>query len=214
VTQYDDVLPMLRAAYDAKVEERDAHAVEPWKDTERAGFLALLRAEGRRTLVDIGAGPGVHAAFFRDGGLDVSCVDLSPAMVERCRERGLAAYNQDVLHLEMPARFDAAFAMNSLLHTPPADLPNALRRVHDVLAPGGVFYLGQYGGVAFDGPWLDDSYDPPRYFSRLTDVALRRAANELFTVDEFRTVDVGAPADFGHFQALVLRRGDGACLTP
>jgi SAM-dependent methyltransferase len=204
---YDDVLPGLRAAYDAKVEERDAHPVEPWKDAERARFLALLRSEHRRTLVDIGAGTGVHGAYFHDAGLDVTCVDLSPAMVDRCRERGLTAYNQDVLRLALPARVDAAFAMNSLLHTPPADLPHALQRVRDALVRGGVFYLGQYGGVAFDGPWLGDSYDPPRYFSRLTDDDLRETAAAVFTVDDFRTVDIGAPADFGHFQALLLRAG-------
>jgi SAM-dependent methyltransferase len=202
---YDAVLPDLRTAYDAKVEARDAHATEPWKAGERDRFLELLRAEGRRTLVDIGAGPGTHGAFFRDAGLDVTCVDLSPAMVARCRERGLTAYNQDVLHLDLPARYDAAFAMNCLLHTPPADLPRALERVKGALEPGGVFYLGQYGGVAFEGPWLDDSYDPPRYFSRLTDADLRTVVSEVFTVDDFRAVDVGAPADLGHFQAFVLR---------
>jgi SAM-dependent methyltransferase len=202
---YDEVLPSLRTAYDAKVEERDAHEVEPWKEAERAGFLARLRDEGRRTMVDIGAGTGVHAAYFRDGGLDVTCVDLSPAMVERCRERGLPAFDQDVLHLDLPTRFDAAFAMNSLLHTPPAALPRALERVRGVLGPDGAFYLGQYGGVAFEGTWLDDGYDPPRYFSRLTDADLLEAAGNVFRVEELRTVDIGAPADFGHFQALLLR---------
>ena len=206
MSRYDDVLPGLRAAYDAKVAERDAREVEPWKHAERVRFLDLLRDEDRRTLLDIGAGTGVHAAFFQESGLGVTCVDLSQAMVERCRQRGLTAHNQDVLHLDLPLQFDAAFAMNSLLHTPPADLSRALERVRAALVPGGIFYLGQYGGVAFDGPWLGDTYDPPRYFSRLTDAALRAAASKVFTVEEFRTIDVGAPADFGHFQALLLRR--------
>lgn len=203
---YDDVLPSLRTAYDAKVEERDSHAVEPWKEEERARFLTLLRDEDRRSLVDIGAGPGVHGAYFRDAGLHVTCVDLSPAMVARCRDRGMAAYNQDVLHLDLPTRFEAAFAMNSLLHTPPADLGRALERIRAVLVPGAAFYLGQYGGVAFEGTWLDDGYDPPRYFSRLPDAELTRAAADVFEVEEFRAVDLGAPSDFGHFQALLLRR--------
>src|SRR5262245_50180042 len=75
---YEGVLPGLRTAYDAKVAERDAHVVEPWKDAERARLLELLRAEQRTTLVDIGAGTGVHGAYFRDAGLDVTCVDCSP----------------------------------------------------------------------------------------------------------------------------------------
>jgi SAM-dependent methyltransferase len=202
---YDAVLPGLRTAYDAKVEERDAHAVEPWKEIERARFLARLRDEQRTTLVDIGAGPGTHGAYFRDAGLDVTCVDLSPAMVKRCRERGLTAYNQDVVHLDLPTRFGAAWAMNSLLHTPPGDLRRALEAVKGVLEPGGDFFLGQYGGVEFEGPWLGDGYDPPRYFSRLTDADLTRVVSDVFTVEDFRPVDVGAPADFGHFQAFTLR---------
>jgi hypothetical protein len=127
-------------------------------------------------------------------------------MVARCRERGLIAYNQDVMHLDLPVRFDAAFAMNSLLHTPPGDLPRVLERVKGTIEAGGLFYLGQYGGVAFEGLWLGDSYDPPRYFSRLTDADLLRVVGDVFTVEDFRVVDVGAP-DFGHFQAFVLRAG-------
>jgi SAM-dependent methyltransferase len=204
---YDAVLPGLRTAYDAKVEWRDAHPVEPWKAAERERFLTRLRDEHRTTLVDIGAGTGVHGAYFRDAGLDVTCVDLSPAMVTRCRERGLPAFDQDVVNLDLPTRFDAAFAMNSLLHTPPADLPRALEQVKRTIEPGGLFYLGQYGGVAFEGPWLGDTYDPPRYFSRLTDDDLNGIAGEVFTVEDFRVIDVGAPAAFGHFQAVVLRAG-------
>jgi len=139
---YDDVIVGLRSSYDARVDEREGVAVEPWKDAERARFLGLLRAEGRRTLVDVGAATGLHAEFFAAAGIDVTCVDLSPAMVDRCRAKGFEAYAQDVLHLELPRRFPAAFAMNSLLHVPPADLGCALEQVRGVLEAGALCYLG------------------------------------------------------------------------
>ena len=201
--EYDTVIEGLRSSYDAKVEERDTHEVEPWKKAERARYLALLEAEGRHALVDIGAATGLHAEYFRAAGLDVTCVDLSPAMVQRCRDKGFEAYRQDVLHLDLPRRFDAAFAMNSLLHVPPPDMPGALEGIRGVLEPGALFYLGQYGGVAFEGAAPDDTYEPKRYFSELTDDRLRDLAGEAFTIVEFRAVDVGS--DSGHFQALVLR---------
>jgi SAM-dependent methyltransferase len=206
--EYDEVIEGLRRSYDGKVDERDAHGVEPWKDAERARYLALLAAEQRNTLVDIGAATGIHAEYFRAAGLRVTCVDLSPAMVERCTEKGFPAFRQDVLHLDLPQRFAAAFAMNSLLHIPPGDLRAALEGIRAVLEPGGLFSLGQYGGVAFEGTWLDDFYEPKRYFSRLTDERLCAIAAEVFEIVDFRPVDIGATNDFGHFQALVLRAPD------
>jgi SAM-dependent methyltransferase len=201
--EYEKVIEGLRSSYDAKVEERDTHEVEPWKKAERARYLTLLEAEDRHALVDIGAATGLHAEYFRAAGLDVTCVDLSPAMVQRCRDKGFEAYRQDVLHLDLPRRFDAAFAMNSLLHVPPPDLPGALERIRGILEAGALFYLGQYGGVEFEGAPPEDTYEPKRYFSQLTDDRLHDLVGEVFTFVEFRAVDVAS--DSRHFQALVLR---------
>jgi SAM-dependent methyltransferase len=202
---YDDVIVGLRSSYDARVDERDRVAVEVWKDAERVRFLELLRAEGRLTLLDVGAATGLHAAFFAAAGLHVTCVDLSPAMADRCRAKGFDAYAQDLLHLDLPRRFAAAFAMNSLLHIPPAELRVALERVRGALEPGALFYVGQYGGVEFEGVWERDHYEPKRYFSRLTDGRMRAVAAEVFAVEDFRAVDCGESPEFGHFQALTLR---------
>ena len=67
------------------------------------------------------------------------------------------------------------------------------------------FYLGQYGGIAFEGPYPSDHYEPKRYFSRLTDEDLRAVVSGSFTIVDFHRVEVGADHDFGHFQAFVLR---------
>jgi SAM-dependent methyltransferase len=198
------VTAVLRRSYDARVDERDSVAVEPWKDAERVRFLELLRAEGRNALLDIGAATGVHAEFFAAAGLAVTCIDLSPAMVARCRSKGFDAHVQDVLHLDLPRRFPAAFAMNSLLHIPPAGLPAALEQVRGILEPGALFFLGQYGGVEFEGIWAGDHYEPKRYFSRLTDDRMRAIAAEVFAIEDFRAVDCGADPEFGHFQAATL----------
>ena len=60
-----------------------------------------------------------------------------------------------------------------------------------MLEPGAPFFLGQYGGVAFEGVWERDHYEPKRYFSRLTDDRLREIAAGIFTVVDFRAVDIG-----------------------
>jgi SAM-dependent methyltransferase len=204
---YSQVTTDLARAYGRAVEvrsERDGQEPD-WKIQERAEFLGLLRSEGCSSLIEIGAGTGVSGAFFAAAGLSVLCTDLSEAMVEHCRGRGLEALSRDVINLDVGRAFDAAWTMNCLLHVPPQDLDEAVAAIRDVLKPGGLFYLGQYGGVERTGVDADDSYEPPRYFSLLPDDDLRRMVSRRFEVVWFRTVDIGL-ADGMSFQSVVLRR--------
>ena len=133
----------LILAYDRAVDFRDAARVFEWKIDLRQNFLSVLKDEGRTSLIDIGAGTGVHALFFQSQGIEVSCVDLTPALVERCREKGLSSQVLSVLDLpEINQTFDAAFAMNSLLHIPSKHLPKALSNIAAILPPEGLFYWG------------------------------------------------------------------------
>jgi SAM-dependent methyltransferase len=205
---YDDVLNDLRRAYDAQVAVRDRSPLQSWKEPLREQFLARLQAERRHTLVELGAGPGVHGRYFADSGLDVVCTDLSPAMVEACRAKGLQALTTDFLQLpaRLPWPMDAAFAMNCLLHVPPADLPRVLEAVRAVLRPDGLFFLGQYGGIAFQGVRAQDRYEPKRHFSFLPDAQLHALVEVEFQILEFQVVELPDEEELGfHFQALVLR---------
>jgi SAM-dependent methyltransferase len=131
---YDQVINELRRSCDREVEERDGREVAAWKLGARQQFLALLQRETRQKLLEIGAGTGVHGEFFQKCGLDVICTDLSPAMVKRCRERGLDPCAMGSLDLDLPdGSFDAVSAMNCLLHVPNVDVPRVLSRIRDLL---------------------------------------------------------------------------------
>ena len=52
---YDAVTASLRASYDGKADERESMSPQAWKQTERQEFLALLQAEHRRTLLELGS---------------------------------------------------------------------------------------------------------------------------------------------------------------
>src|SRR5688572_7081429 len=133
---FESVTSDLRLAYDRDAPRRDAAELQPWKIEERRRFLEYLRAEGCRTLLEVGAGPGVHARFFADAGLDVTCTDLSPEHVRLCLEKDLKAQVMDFLSLDFGGeRFDAVMAMNCLLHVPRLDLPRALASISSVLKP-------------------------------------------------------------------------------
>lgn len=51
--------------------------------------MERIRFDGRRSLVELGAGTGHDSLFFKEQGLDVVAIDISPRMVEHCRAKGL-----------------------------------------------------------------------------------------------------------------------------
>jgi len=202
-----EITKILRLAYDNSAGRRDSAKIEIWKAAERDYFLSMLQQEGAKTLLEIGAGPGHTGRYFQDNGLDVICIDLSPAMVALCREKGLTAYAMDVLALDFPpASFDAVFTLNSLLHIPKRHLPRALDNIHAVLKPDGLFYLGVYGGYDSEEIWEDDPLEPKRFFSFHTDEHLQQAVSDAFAILSFKRIPFREPDAPIHFQSLVLRR--------
>jgi SAM-dependent methyltransferase len=207
--RYDEVLDPLRAAYDGGADWRDGLGKEGWKLAERQTFRDRL-APGAR-LLEIGPGTGQDSLYFQQEGFGVVAADLSAAMVERCRAKGIEAHVMDFLHLDFPAgSFDAVFAMNCLLHVPNHDLPAVLAAVRAILRPGGLLFVGVYGAQDGDesteGPLDDDRHVPPRFFSWRTDEQLLGfAADARFDVVEFHPVDTGRGY---RFQSLTLRRPD------
>ncbi|MEU8005567.1 class I SAM-dependent methyltransferase [Catellatospora sp. NPDC049111] len=201
--RYGDVLADLRQAYNGGAAERDTHDKEPWKVAERAAFADRLHAEQRRTLLELGAGTGQDSRHFMDAGLEVVAVDLSPEMVARCRAKGVDARVADFLDLGLPdASVDAVYALNCLLHVPDTDLPAVLDNIRRVLVPGGLFFLGVWGGLHHEGVLVADRHEPQRFFAWRTDDALLAFARTSFEVEDFHTVAVGEYT----FQSLTLRR--------
>jgi SAM-dependent methyltransferase len=201
--RYSEVVDRLRESYDARAAHRDRVGRTPWKLAEREAFLGRLRERGCRRLLEVGAGPGHDSRYFAEQGLVVAATDLSPAMVALCRGKGIDAHVMDFLHLDFPAgSFDAVYALNCLLHVPDADLPEVLRAIHRLLRPGGLFFLGVYGGEDREGSWDEDAHDPPRFFAFRTDERIQAYATEVFDLLDFHTIE----ADGDHFQSLTLLR--------
>jgi SAM-dependent methyltransferase len=204
VEEYYRVVAGLRQAYGpAAAAERDGREKEAFKADERRRFLDLLRDRGATSLLEAGAGTGHDSLYFQGQGLRVLCTDLSPAMVELCKAKGLDARVADFLGLGVPpASFDAVYALNCLLHVPTPDLPRVLEAISEVLVPGGLFYAGTWGGADEEGPMQDERHPAPRFFAFRSDKSMTEALAERFHVLSFMTV----AADGNHFQSFVLEK--------
>jgi len=205
----DKLFRDLVRAYDRAADERDKNEIAAWKKDLRWKFLNLLEEEGKSRLIDIGAGSGVHGKFFQDQGIDVTCLDLSPANIEKCHQKGLKTYLFNVLELgQIGQSFDCGFALNSLLHIPTRLLPAALANISRVIGPNGLFFWGQYGGEYREGVYQDDGYQPKRFFSLLTDTQMQDLALRSFVVEEFWTILIEDLTPL-YFQAMLARVPSG-----
>ena len=95
----------------------------------------------------------------------------------------------DFLHLDFPdGHFDALFAQNCLLHVPKVEFPRALQAVQRVVRPGGLLFIGAYGGRDFEGVWEKDHYDPKRFYALYTDDAMRAILERFFDILDFEVI--------------------------
>ncbi|HEY4568397.1 MAG TPA: methyltransferase domain-containing protein [Kribbella sp.] len=90
-------------------------------------------------VVDIGGGPGVHAAWLRQRGYDVELIDLIARHVEQASAAGISAVQGDARRLPWDdEEFDAALMAGPMYHLPEvSERRLALREAMRVTRPGG-----------------------------------------------------------------------------
>jgi len=97
--------------------------------------------QGARTALDVGCGEGFAARALAARGLAVTAIDLHEPSLERARSQdtaGIAYLNADVMTAQLPGGYDVITALAVLHHLP---LEESLRRLKELLAPGGVLLV-------------------------------------------------------------------------
>lgn len=100
-------------------------------------------------ILDAGCGPGQWTGFLASLGLDVEGCDPLPEFVDhaRCVHPELSFRRGAVEDLASePGRYGGILCWYSLIHLPPAQVPEVFRVLHGALAPGGTLLLGFYEG--------------------------------------------------------------------
>jgi len=120
---------------------------------ELAGFV--IPGRSGLAVLDLGCGTGLSGVAFQDLAVRLDGVDLSPAMIEKARARGI--YNDlSIGDVEGPlgeALYDLVTAADTLIYL--GDLDPVMRRVAAALKPGGycLFTVEAKEGEGFElGP--------------------------------------------------------------
>lgn len=132
-------------------------------------------------VLEIGCGRGDFVRLGLRKGWTMEAVETAPDAARLARSTGVPIHEQPLERLSLPARsFDAIFAWMALEHLP--DPPGALREVHRLLRPRGLFVFsvpdaGSWEFRAFGPNWY--ALDCPRHlthFDRSTLTRLLQAA--------------------------------------
>jgi len=103
--------------------------------------------KGYKKVLDMGSGPGRDGMLLKKRGLQIVCLDASTTMVQLCKDKGLEAFEGDLLKTPFnPNTFDGVWAYTSLLHIKREQFGETLNEIKRVLKSGGVFGLGLIEG--------------------------------------------------------------------
>lgn len=134
-------------------------------------------------ILDLGSGPGEESLYIKVSfGIIPECIDISPTMLELCKEKGLPVRKEDFSSLSDPNGSAAGSFMNfSLLHVSKTKAQTLLSEVHRVLCSGGVLQVTLFEGHG-EGFEVKTKYAHPRFFAYYQQDELWHLLSEKFEV--------------------------------
>ena len=129
--------------YENWADEYDSQSLKcQWHAPSILFGMMYLQLSPGDSLLDLGIGTGLGALPFHKAGLEIHGIDSSPAMIERCRNRGLPweIFQHDLTRVPWPAK---SFSINHVISTGVfhfiGDLHAVISETSRVMKAGGLF---------------------------------------------------------------------------
>jgi SAM-dependent methyltransferase len=181
--------PLVSAFHGRLIDARTIQQEQREYAVERGDLLApYVEGHGYTTLLDIGGSTGVVAdAFAKRFGLRATVVDPAPLETAQAQALGIETIEGLVEHVDLGSRqFDVVVLCQTVDHL--LDVTGTLHRLHDLISPGGVFFVDI---VDFRAAYLRNAsveaavkIDHPYYLTEATMTAyLARAGFDVLRAD-------------------------------
>lgn len=143
----DGALSDLRSYYEAEARQRVRATLRGARVGLVTEFIQVLEREGRRSVIDIGAGPGLDGDHFVAAGMEYVGIDLALGNAQLAAGRGVTVLHADLRALPVRRHaFRAAWSMSALMHLSEDGVGAAVREMADALEPGSPMVVGMWGG--------------------------------------------------------------------
>jgi len=195
------------AAYERDAENYDERTADYWRRFPKTLPQEFIRRMGaRRSVLDIGCGPGRDGQMLEEMGCRVLGIDMSRAMLRIAAQRGLMVCKADMFSLPLAeGSVDGVWAYTSLLHSKKEHLSEALAEIHRILRPEGLLALGMHQGDEHRYR-IVGGVSGPRWFSHYEQSELDRVLELAgFTQEFFEEIVPGRNTTYLHY---VLRKRD------
>jgi len=149
----------------------------------------FLRALPGKKILDLGSGPGRDSLIFKRRGFQPLCLDISDEMLNFCKNKKLKTIKMNIESLALPkVSFHGIWSNTSLTTIPKIKVWKIINKIHDILKPGGILFLGLIEGT-FSG-WAppDKKYDLPRYRARYQTKEVVEKISKKFELIYFRKI--------------------------
>lgn len=151
----EDEVADLRSYYEEEARQDLRGPLRGRRVDLRSEYVQLLLTEGRRTVIDFGAGPGRDAEGFSNAGIAYTGLDLAHGNGVLAAGRGVTVVQGSIAAPPLrAASFDAGWSMSTLMHVTETDVPAVLGAMVRPLASGAPLLIAQWGGQR--GEYVDD----------------------------------------------------------
>ena len=136
--------------YDAIHDLYDAETRDFWEKFPAATVREFVSRLHGKDVLNLGSGPGRDSLILREQGLSVTCIDGSKEMVEMTSRLGFKSIQADLRDLDLAELYDGIWAYSSLIHLTYDESKTLLEKIHNLLRPGGILFLGLIEGKGYE----------------------------------------------------------------
>lgn len=191
----DGIEQQLRSYYEAEADRR----LRPTHGERRHDicetFARSLAADGRDSVLDVGAGPASDHGPFAASGISCIGVDLAVGNAMLAAESGQTVVPASLFDLPFPgSTFSAGWSMSTFQHVPDERIDEALAEFVRVLEPGAPVTIGLWGGrdEIIDSTSSASGLHLPRHFTLRTHDRIRSILRRHLVIEREETFASGS----------------------